>query len=183
MLALVKKKAVYPGKRFIVINNKQAMRGFTLIEIMVVVAILAILASIAVPSYQNSVAKSRRADAQAALQGLAQAMERHYTSTGSYAKAAAGGADTGAPLIFSTKAPIDGSATYYNLKIHAASATAYTLAAEPVGAQLGDGVLVLTSTGRKGWDKNNSASGLASNLGASPNEVEAAEWCWKDACY
>ncbi|UTA49678.1 type IV pilin protein [Simiduia sp. 21SJ11W-1] len=116
------------------------------------------------------------------MQGLAQAMERHYTSTGSYAKAAAGAADTGAPAIFSTKAPIDGSATYYNLKIHAASGSAYTVVAEPVGAQAGNGVLVLTSTGRKGWDRNNTANGLASGLGASPNEVEATEWCWKDAC-
>ncbi|MBB3170126.1 type IV pilin protein [Simiduia aestuariiviva] len=164
------------------IKTERVQQGFTLIEIMIVVAIVAILASIAIPSYQNSVTKARRADAQAALQGLAQAMERHYTSTGSYAKAAAAAADTGAPAIFSTKSPIDGSATYYNLKIHAANGSAYTLAAEPIGAQAGNGVLVLTSTGRKGWDRNNSASGLATGLGASPDEVETSEWCWKEVC-
>ncbi|MFI3186333.1 MAG: prepilin-type N-terminal cleavage/methylation domain-containing protein, partial [Methylococcaceae bacterium] len=58
---------------------KQSQAGFTLIELMVTVAIVGILAAIAYPSYQDSVRKSRRADASGALLGLANAMERHFT--------------------------------------------------------------------------------------------------------
>ena len=54
-------------------------KGFTLIELMIAVAIVGILAGIAYPSYQDSVRKSRRADAQGALLGFANAMERYFT--------------------------------------------------------------------------------------------------------
>jgi len=62
-------------------------RGFTLIELMIVVAIVGILSSIAYSSYQSSVAKSRRQAAQGCLMELAQYMERYYTSNMSYASA------------------------------------------------------------------------------------------------
>ncbi|MBT5967504.1 MAG: prepilin-type N-terminal cleavage/methylation domain-containing protein, partial [Gammaproteobacteria bacterium] len=52
------------------------IKGFTIIELMITVAIIGILASIAYPSYQESVYKSRRADGKGALLGLANAMER-----------------------------------------------------------------------------------------------------------
>ena len=60
-------------------------RGFTLIELMIVVAVVAILASIAIPAYQDQVRKGRRADAMAQLLTLAQAYERFYTSNNTYA--------------------------------------------------------------------------------------------------
>lgn len=59
-------------------------QGFTLIEIMIVVAIVAIIASIAYPSYQDSVRKSRRSDATAALAEAAAMQERIYSETNSY---------------------------------------------------------------------------------------------------
>jgi type IV pilus assembly protein PilE len=60
-----------------VIRGKTASnKGFTLIEVMIVVAIVGILAAVAYPSYQDHVRKSRRAEAQSALMGLAAAMER-----------------------------------------------------------------------------------------------------------
>ncbi|WP_022940069.1 type IV pilin protein [Psychromonas hadalis] len=157
-------------------------KGFTLIELLVVIAIIGILAMIAYPSYQESVKKSRRVDAQSALQGLALALERWYTTKGTYTGAATGGANTGAPVIFSTKSPIDGAGTYYHLKIQSASSSTYVIGAEPVGAQSGDGVLILKSTGARGWDIDNDANGLLSGLGASPNEVESTEMCWKSSC-
>lgn len=156
--------------------------GFTLIELLIVVAIIGILGAVAFPVYQDSVKKSRRTDAQGALMGLAQAMERNYTTEGTYAAAAAGGADTGAPAIFSSTSPIDGGSAYYNLKIVSASASAYLIGAEPIGAQAGDGVLILKSTGARGWDANNTANGSLANLSASPNEVEVSEQCWKENC-
>lgn len=133
------------------------VHGFTLIELLITMAIIAIIASIAFPSYQNSVRKSRRSDAEGALAGFANAMERHFTTNNnSYLGAAAGGANTGAPTIFPTQAPLDGATPYYNLTISAAAAdgSSYTLRATPIGAQVGDGIIELDSTGARRWDED-----------------------------
>lgn len=61
-------------------RSARAARGFTLIEIMVVVALVGILASIALTSYQSSTRKSRRYAAQSCLMEQAQYMERYYTT-------------------------------------------------------------------------------------------------------
>jgi len=132
--------------------KQQQKNGFTLIELMVTVAIVGILAGMAYPSYQDSVMKSRRADAKGALLGFANAMERHFTETNSYLGAGTTAGNTGAPTIFSTTSPIDGGTPYYNLTINAATASTYTLNAAPTGAQTNDkcGTLSLTQTGVRG---------------------------------
>lgn len=127
---------------------KQTPLGFTLIELMVTVAIVGILAGIAYPSYQDSVRKSRRVDAEGVLLGLTNAMERNFTITNSYLGAAVGPADTGTPGIYAI--PTD-TATYYTITISAATASSYTLSAAPAGAQASDscGTLTLSQTGVK----------------------------------
>ncbi|WP_110654120.1 type IV pilin protein [Salinicola halimionae] len=59
-------------------------RGFTLIELMIAVVIVGILAAIAIPSYLRYVERAQTRDAQAAMQSLALALERHYSQTYSY---------------------------------------------------------------------------------------------------
>lgn len=151
--------------------NKKNQRGFTLIELMIVVAILAILASVAWPSYREQVRSGNRADAQGALMGLAQAMERHFTEKGTYKGAAAADADTGAPQIFATESPLDGSSKSYDLRITAASDVTYTLQAQPKGGQIGNGILQLSSTGEKAWDRDGDG-----------DLTEASDLCWNKSC-
>ena len=135
-------------------------QAFTLLELIIAVAIVGILAAVAYPNYQSSIQKSHRADGKAALLNLANIMERYYTEKATYCDAAdsttgnavtnCGGAgnDTGKPAIYSTPAE---TAAYYTIAINAASPNTYTLSATPTGAQSTDScsTLTLTSTGVK----------------------------------
>jgi len=67
--------------------NRRYPSGFTLVELMIVVAIIAIIASIAYPNYREHVIKTRRVAATACLMELSQAVERHYTTRLTYAGA------------------------------------------------------------------------------------------------
>lgn len=127
--------------------------GFSLVELMIVVAIVGMIAAFAYPSYLEQIAKTRRADCSGALAGLSNAMERFFTVNSTYLGAAAGGANTGAPAVFRPTCPSDGGgAATYNLTIQAATGSTYTLNAAPTGAQTGDkcGTMTLGNTGLKG---------------------------------
>jgi type IV pilus assembly protein PilE len=137
--------------------SQHQQNGFTLVELMIVIAIVGILMFVAYPSYQGQVTDSKRADAQTALTAFASAMERHFTATNTYLNAGASGS-TGTPKVFAAEAPVDGSSKSYDLTIQAATATSYTLRATPKYGQAGDGYLNLTSIGIRQWDKNNDGS-------------------------
>ncbi|MEO1957048.1 MAG: type IV pilin protein [Methylophilaceae bacterium] len=135
-------------------KNNPTKNGFTLIELMISVAIIGILASIAYPSYQQSILRSRRADAQGALLGLANAMERYFTENNTFLGAsgtAVAPANIGPPRVFAQQSPTGGGIAYYGLTIQAATANTYTLLAAPIGPQAGDncGNLQITQTGAK----------------------------------
>ncbi|MDX1453596.1 MAG: type IV pilin protein [Oleiphilaceae bacterium] len=150
-------------------------QGITLIELIIAIAIIGILAAVAVPAYQDNVNTGRRGDAQAALMGFAQAMEREFTEEGTYA--GADGSDKTvdittqvSPNIFATEAPLDGSTKFYDLVITSATNSSYVLRAIPKNAQLGDGFLQISSTGERGWDRDNNGS------------LAASEMCWAKVC-
>lgn len=130
--------------------------GFTLIELMIVVAVIAILAAIAYPSYQNQVRKSHRADAEGALLGLANAMERYYTENGRYVDSSSNPPTLGSGGIYPSQSPTDGGTAYYTLSIDSTNTntTQYLLKATPVTGTIQQsdecGVLTLSSTGVKG---------------------------------
>ena len=128
------------------------LRGFSLLELMIVVAIVGIIAAFAYPSYLEQIQKTRRADCSGALAGMGNAMERFFTVNSTYLGAAAGGADTGAPAVYPSTCPSDGGTATYNLTIQAVTGSTYTLQAAPVGVQADDkcGTMTLTNTGLKG---------------------------------
>lgn len=132
------------------------VRGFTLIELMLVVVIIGILSSIAYPSYMEYVRRSKRADASAQLMAAANYMHRFYSANDSYATDK-GGVDISLPSSLTTVPADATSKVYYNIEITDKSATGFTLTAEPAGSMDGDAC---------GSYKLNAAGQLTSTSGA-----------------
>lgn len=131
-------------------------RGFTLVELMITVAVIGILATIAYPSFTSYIQKSRRADAKAALLAAAQKMEQYRTLSNTYA-----GATLGANGIYASTSDNG----YYALRFSIApTQTVYTIQAAPQGAQATD------ACGTFGYDQ-------AGNKTVSGGTLTAAA-CW-----
>jgi type IV pilus assembly protein PilE len=126
-------------------------RGFTLVELMISVAIIGILAAIAIPGYSEYVDSSRRTDGQSALISLGQAMERYYTEKTTYVGASLG---SGSGDIFPNAAPIDRAEKYYKLSIESQTATTFVVKATATGIHAGDGDYTLDQTGARTWKGN-----------------------------
>lgn len=139
----------------------KTQKAFSLVELMITVGIIGILASIAYPSYQNSLQQSRRAEAKAVLLELTNFMERLYTEANCYNPGPdrlCGNGDDDAPVLPFITSPKSGTA-YYDLMFLAIDETSYTLQAVPIvgSPQANDvcGTMSINSFGQKTPDPNN----------------------------
>jgi type IV pilus assembly protein PilE len=118
-------------------GKKRAQSGFTLVELLIALAVAAILALIVVPSYQQIIMKSRRADAVVALTDLANRFEQYYSDNNTYATATIGAGAT-TDVLSNTSSPQG----YYTLSILSSgtTATSYKIQAtrKSTGSQAND---------------------------------------------
>jgi type IV pilus assembly protein PilE len=130
--------------------GRQCIRGFTLLEIMIVVVIVGILAAIVLPSYQNQMRKSRRASAESHLMDVAARQQQYLMDNRQYAANLSTLGITTPPEV----------STYYTISACDASFTcsvagtppSFTVSATPIGGQaadLGGATLTINNAGAK----------------------------------
>ena len=148
-------------------------RGFTLIEVMIVVAIIGLLSAIAFPSYKEYVARGRRAEVRTVLLEASQWMERHYTENMKYDSNTAGTVVADLFPANLKQSPRDGGGAY-TIAVSAAAARTYTVTAtrNSPGSMSTDkcGDFQITNTGVKSNVNYSTAFSSAQ---------DAATSCWK----
>lgn len=122
-------------------HPSQNRKGFTLIELVVVIAIIGILAAIAVPAYRNYTVRTHRAAARACIAEITQHLERFYTTNLTFVNATAGlGCQTANQLN-----------TRYTITLGTLAQNTYVVTATPIGTQAtgdtGCGTLTINQTG------------------------------------
>lgn len=136
------------------------LKGFTLVELMIVVAIISIIAMFAYPVYQESVRKTKRTDAQASIIQIAGQLQRYKIANFTFFKAGTTTpitlADAGIPSTLPTSA-----SPLYDLTLTDVAAGTWTLTATPKSgtAQFGDGHIVINHRGERCWTKGSDKNG------------------------
>ena len=158
--------------RCVAVPRSASAKGFTLVELMIAVAVLAILAAIAYPSYVDSVRKSRRADAMGALMQVQTEQEKLRANCPQYAGSLTGsracGADAAATSIGLSSATTLGG--FYTLSLSNASATGYTATATATGSQSSDTACRTFTLTVSGLSVTSSA--------ANSSSTDTSSTCW-----
>lgn len=127
-------------------GGKRRQTGFTLIEVMIAVAVVAILAAIAYPSYSRYVERARVTDGQAAVMEIAAQMERCYTVTADY---------SGCRTSLGYNAAVSSEDGHYNVTVATPNASTFTITANADDAnQVACAQLTLDQTGNRGPDND-----------------------------
>ncbi len=125
--------------------SRATQKGFTLIELMVTAAIVAVLAAIAYPSYTRYVARSNRTAAQAQMLDIANRQQQFLLANRAFAsKSSLESSGYSLPSTLSGKYD-------YSITVGSSTVPAYTITFAPIGSQAGDGNLTLNSEGTKLW--------------------------------
>jgi type IV pilus assembly protein PilE len=153
-----------------IMRSQQWQRGFNLVELMIVIAVIATLSAIAIPQYQEHLRKSRRAECESVLMTIATALERTYSVAGKYQE----------PGNMSTTCPAGGGgAVYYGVTLDVSDDQSFVLLAAPKteGRQDLDvcGALALDNKG----GKHAAGKGQVSIGTLSPSTLSLGGSCWK----
>jgi type IV pilus assembly protein PilE len=142
---------------------KPTQRGFTLIELMIAVAVVGILAAIAYPSYTEYVARGKRSECKSALLRVAQFQERFYTANNSYTSDLSGALLTSGGTSYSGESTNSSACTIAITPTNAPATPTqtYALTATPQSNYKDKqcGLLTLDNTQRKGVAANGSVTG------------------------
>jgi type IV pilus assembly protein PilE len=107
--------------------------GFTLIEVVIAIVVVALLSVVAFPSFLDAIRKGRRADAFTAINAIQQAQERHRANNAAYSTSITGAVNASPPgLALASSSSSEG---YYSLAIDAAAVDAYTITATAVSGK------------------------------------------------
>lgn len=133
-------------------SRQRFNQGFTLIELMIVVTVVAILFGIAYPSYSNYIVRGNRVDMQARLMHLATNIERYKSQQLSYTGVTLAMVNDGVAVF-----PVTGTARYnlaLNLTPDEDAPTGWNIVATPAAgsSQIGDGAMIIDSQGRRCWN-------------------------------
>jgi type IV pilus assembly protein PilE len=153
-------------------KTAQRRRGFTLIELLISIAIVAILASIALPNFLGSIRKSRRSEAVAALNNVQQAQERFRANQTTYTTNLTAAMTASTPGLGLSASTPNG---YYTIAVGSASATSYEATATAVSgsSQANDGTCAKLGVKVTGASLEFASGGVGDTL-----SYAASNKCW-----